>query len=211
MHTLKIARLDPIRRTRWFFLRGLSRAARKTPAPRPAVPLEARADPRSGCITRCGSRTPTSTSTITCGAWRVRHRETNAPCANLISKVYAWPLDRSRPLWVAWIIEGLQDGSVAAVFLVHHAYCDGIGAGYLLEQICNDEPGAEVPDPESPWVPDPWPSVQRRIWWALRDLPPDTGRGVAKGDPGLSQNASVSTRSMRTSARSCRRRRSRLR
>jgi WS/DGAT/MGAT family acyltransferase len=105
----------------------------------------------------------------------------------LISKVYAWPLDRSRPLWVAWIVEGLQDGGVAAVFLVHHAYCDGIGAGYLLQQICNDQPGAEVPDPENPWVADPWPSAGQRLWWALSDLPqtlaavwPKATRGLRK-------------------------------
>jgi len=94
---------------------------------------------------------------------------------DLISRVYAWPLDRNRPLWVGWIVEGLQGGRVAAVFLTHHAYFDGIGAAYLLRQICNDEPGGDVPPPETPWVPEPWPSTRQRLWWALRDLPETLG------------------------------------
>jgi diacylglycerol O-acyltransferase len=105
----------------------------------------------------------------------------------LISRLCAWPLDRSRPLWVGWIVEGLQGGRVAAVFLVHHAYFDGNGAGYLLQQICNAEPGGDVPPPQSPWVPEPWPSARKRLWWALRDLPETLGivwpkafRGVRK-------------------------------
>jgi diacylglycerol O-acyltransferase / wax synthase len=88
----------------------------------------------------------------------------------LISRVCPWPLDRSRPLWVGWIVEGLQGGRVAAVFLVHHAYFDGNGAAYLLQQICNAEPGGDVPPPETPWVPEAWPSARKRLWWALRDL-----------------------------------------
>ncbi len=105
----------------------------------------------------------------------------------LISKVYAWPLDHSRPLWLAWIVEGLQGGGVATVFLVHHAYCDGVGAGILLQQICNAEPDAAVPEPDRPWLPEPWPSAGQRVRWALRDLPttlstvwPRASRGVRK-------------------------------
>jgi WS/DGAT/MGAT family acyltransferase len=105
----------------------------------------------------------------------------------LISRVYAWPMDHSRPLWVGWIVEGLQGGRVAAVFLVHHAYFDGIGAAYILQKICNAEPGADVPPPETPWVPEPWPSARKRLWWALRDLPgtlatvwPKAFRGIRK-------------------------------
>jgi diacylglycerol O-acyltransferase / wax synthase len=74
-------------------------------------------------------------------------------------------------LWVGWIVEGLQRGRVAAVFLVHHAYFDGIGAGYILQQICNAEPSGDVPPPQTPWVPEPWPSARKRLWWALQDLP----------------------------------------
>jgi len=45
----------------------------------------------------------------------------------LISELYAHPLDKSRPLWQAWIVEGLERDRVAFVLLLHHAYCDGAG------------------------------------------------------------------------------------
>lgn len=105
----------------------------------------------------------------------------------LISQIYAWPMDRSRPLWVMWVVEGLEDGKVATVMLVHHAYVDGIAAGYLLQQLCNEEPGGAVPPPSSPWQPEPWPAAWKRAAWALRDLPetafrevPKTLRGIRK-------------------------------
>ncbi len=90
---------------------------------------------------------------------------------DLISRIYAWPLDPSRPLWVAWIIEGLEGGEVATVFLVHHAYCDGVGAGILLQRLASLEPDGEVPGPEQEWVPEPWPPAWKRLAWGLRDLP----------------------------------------
>ncbi|HME72674.1 MAG TPA: wax ester/triacylglycerol synthase family O-acyltransferase [Myxococcota bacterium] len=103
----------------------------------------------------------------------------------LISQIYAWPMDRSRPLWASWIVEGLEGGQVASVMLVHHAYVDGIAAGYLLQQLCNEERGGEVPEAKSPWQPEPWPSGWKRAAWALRDLPktliqevPKTARGM---------------------------------
>lgn len=105
----------------------------------------------------------------------------------LISQVYAWPLDRSRPLWVMWVVEGLEDGKIATVMIVHHAYVDGVAAGYLLQQLCNEKPGDEVPAPEQPWQPEPWPPGWKRAAWGLRDLPkllreeaPKTVRGVRK-------------------------------
>jgi WS/DGAT/MGAT family acyltransferase len=51
---------------------------------------------------------------------------------DFMSEVYAYQLDRSRPLWMAWVVEGLQDGKVAVVMLVHHAYVDGLGAAAAL-------------------------------------------------------------------------------
>ncbi len=105
----------------------------------------------------------------------------------LISQVYAWPMDRSRPLWVLWVVEGLEDGRVATVMIVHHAYVDGVAAAYLLQQLCNREPGGEVPGPSQPWQPEPWPPPWKRAAWALRDLPkmllqevPKTARGLRR-------------------------------
>ena len=53
----------------------------------------------------------------------------------LVSNLYAQPLDQSRPLWKLWIIEGLDDGRVALVSMLHHAYTDGVGFSYVLESL----------------------------------------------------------------------------
>ena len=92
-----------------------------------------------------------------------------ALCA-LMSEVYAYQLDRSRPLWMMWVVEGLKEGKVAIVTLVHHAYVDGVGAAWCLQQLYRPEPGTE-PAPAPPWNPLPFPSWGKRLWWGLRDFP----------------------------------------
>ena len=87
-----------------------------------------------------------------------------------MSSIYAYQLDRSRPLWLCWVVEGLQDGKVAVVMLVHHAYMDGVGAAWGLQQLYRTEPGWQ-PRAVPPWQPRPWPSWGKRLWWGLRDAP----------------------------------------
>src|SRR5947208_3972320 len=49
----------------------------------------------------------------------------------VISEIASWPLDRSRPLWEIWILEGLADGTVGFLAKVHHAVADGVAAAAL--------------------------------------------------------------------------------
>ena len=58
------------------------------------------------------------------------------------------PLDRSRPLWDMWIIEGLADGRIAVFMKMHHATVDGTSGVGLLAHLCSLEPG------EMPATPD---------------------------------------------------------
>ena len=90
-------------------------------------------------------------------------------CA-LVEQVYANPLDRNRPLWQLWIVEGLEGERVALVTLFHHAYTDGIGAIGMMQNVFSEVP---VADPCAPaaWEPGPLPSPSQRLAWALRDLP----------------------------------------
>jgi WS/DGAT/MGAT family acyltransferase len=87
-----------------------------------------------------------------------------------MGSVYAYQLDRSRPLWTCWVVEGLEGGKVAAVTILHHAYVDGVGASYGLEQLYHDSPDHD-PTPAPPWMPQPPPSWLKRLWLGIVDWP----------------------------------------
>lgn len=76
-------------------------------------------------------------------------RELTDVCSHLASI----PLDRSKPLWEMWVIEGLDDtspedgGALALMLKLHHAAVDGVSAAHLLNQLCDPEPDAPPPDP----------------------------------------------------------------
>ncbi|WP_197373206.1 WS/DGAT/MGAT family O-acyltransferase [Mycolicibacterium baixiangningiae] len=76
-------------------------------------------------------------------------RELADICAHIASN----PLDRSKPLWEMWVIEGVDDinpedgGPLALMLKLHHAAVDGMAAANLLNQLCDPEPDAPPRDP----------------------------------------------------------------
>ncbi|MGZ4514653.1 MAG: WS/DGAT/MGAT family O-acyltransferase [Mycobacterium sp.] len=68
--------------------------------------------------------------------------------AEICGHVAGLPLDRDRPLWEMWVIEGLHGGDALSVVLkAHHAVVDGVGGANLLAQLCGTEPEAPPPKP----------------------------------------------------------------
>lgn len=75
-----------------------------------------------------------------------------------VSRIHARPLDRSRPLWEAYLIHGVERGLVALYAKVHHAAIDGMSGAEILATILDVtvEP-REVEPPAPDWEPDQLP------------------------------------------------------
>ncbi len=105
-------------------------------------------------------------------------------CAEILER----PLDRRRPLWEAWVVEGLAGGGFALVVKVHHCIVDGIAGIGMLAALLDAEATPAAHD-ASPWEPRPAPTarellrdeVARRAGAAI-----DLGRAIGRTltDPG---------------------------
>ncbi len=77
--------------------------------------------------------------------------------AETVSRIFARPLDRRRPLWELYVIHGIENGLVGLLTKVHHAAVDGVSGAEILGVIFDLE--AEAP-PEN--VPPPRFTPERR-------------------------------------------------
>jgi diacylglycerol O-acyltransferase len=75
----------------------------------------------------------------------------------LVGRVMAQPLDRRRPLWEMWVIEGAGAGRWWLVCKLHHCMVDGISAGDLLAVLLDPQPRMAASAPDR-WQPSPEPS-----------------------------------------------------
>jgi diacylglycerol O-acyltransferase len=61
----------------------------------------------------------------------------------LTSHLAGLPLDRSRPLWEMWVIEGSEDGRIVVFSKMHHATVDGVSGSNLISHLCSLDPESE--------------------------------------------------------------------
>jgi WS/DGAT/MGAT family acyltransferase len=96
----------------------------------------------------------------------------------LVASAFAPPLDRSRPLWELWLVEGLDDGRFGIVYKTHHALADGISAVDIGTLLFDVEPRAEPDRDERPWSPATPPTRAGLLRQALRGLGSTFARGA---------------------------------
>lgn len=74
---------------------------------------------------------------------------TDAKLADQVARIFARPLDRTRPLWELYLIHGLQDGNVGLLTKIHHAAIDGLSGAEILSVLLDLTPeGRELPPPD---------------------------------------------------------------
>ncbi len=97
--------------------------------------------------------------------YHLRHTALPAPgdraqLLRLLSRIMSQQLDRSKPLWEIWFIEGLDDDRFALIWKTHHSVIDGIAGVDLATVLFDLAPEAQpVPNSGEPWQPHPEPGT----------------------------------------------------
>ena len=95
--------------------------------------------------------------------YHVRHTALPAPggeeqLLTLASRIMSQRLDRTKPLWEMWMIEGLADGRFAIIAKTHHAMIDGVGGIDLLTALFDLSPETTPREPDR-WLASPTPGT----------------------------------------------------
>ena len=101
--------------------------------------------------------------------YHVRHTALPSPggleqLRMLAGRIYSQRLDRSKPLWEVWLVQGLEDNRFALINKTHHAMVDGVSGVDLATVLFDVSP---VPEdrggPEEEWTPAPEPTQAELI------------------------------------------------
>jgi diacylglycerol O-acyltransferase len=95
--------------------------------------------------------------------YHVRHTALPEPggeeqLKRLAGRVFSQRLDRSKPLWEMWLVEGLEDDRFAVLTKTHHAMVDGISGVDIGTVLFDLEPNPQPVHAENGWVPEPTPN-----------------------------------------------------
>jgi diacylglycerol O-acyltransferase / wax synthase len=108
--------------------------------------------------------------------YHVRHTALPSPGSEeqlraLVARVHSQRLDRSKPLWETWLVQGLEENRFALISKTHHALVDGISGVDLATVLFDLEPvPTSAPFEGEPWVPQPEPSAARLAARGIRGL-----------------------------------------
>jgi len=105
--------------------------------------------------------------------YHVRHTALPQPgndeqLRNLAGRVLGQRLDMAKPLWEAWLVEGLENDRFAIITKVHHCMVDGVAGTDLLQTLFDLDPDALQEEPRD-WAPQRSPSDVELMAGAVQD------------------------------------------
>ena len=122
-------------------------------------------------------------------AYHVRHTSLPEPGSEqqlrvLAARIFSQQLDRSKPLWELWLVEGLKGGRFAIVGKTHHAMVDGVSGVDITTVLFDVEKDpAETPMALERWIPKPEPNGAQLLGEALVEraiYPREIARGLRR-------------------------------
>jgi WS/DGAT/MGAT family acyltransferase len=107
-------------------------------------------------------------------SYHIRHTALPEPggeaqLKRLAGRVFSQQLDRSKPLWELWLVQGLERDRFAILTKTHHAMVDGISGVDIGTVLFDLEPVPEPAVVEDAWVPRPSPSTAELVGRGIGD------------------------------------------
>jgi WS/DGAT/MGAT family acyltransferase len=108
--------------------------------------------------------------------YHIRHTALPSPGSleqlrQLAGRIFSQRLDRSKPLWENWLVQGLEDNRFALISKTHHSLVDGVSGVDLAGVLFDLSPvPQEVPPPEEEWTAHPEPSQAELIVETVKDV-----------------------------------------
>ena len=122
-------------------------------------------------------------------AYHVRHTSLPEPGSEqqlrvLAARIFSQQLDRSKPLWELWLIEGLKGDRFAIVGKTHHAMVDGVSGVDITTVLFDIEKDPiDPPRPPERWVPEPEPNERPAARGGARAACGRPARDLPRGSP----------------------------
>lgn len=107
--------------------------------------------------------------------YHVRHSALPSPGSedqlrNMVARVFSQQLDRTKPLWELWLVQGMKRKRFAIISKTHHALVDGISGVDIATVLFDVKPVPEPAEPDHDWVAEPEPSGTELLTRNVEDL-----------------------------------------
>lgn len=108
--------------------------------------------------------------------YHVRHTALPSPGSPeqlraLAARIHSQRLDRAKPLWELWLVQGLEDGRFALISKTHHALVDGISGVDLMTVLFDLSPVPQIaPHEGEPWAAQPEPHAAQLAARGIKGL-----------------------------------------